>query len=339
MELFLPFLLLIFASFFQGTFGLGMKYMNPMSWESWWVIHVLVAMILFPMIWAYIAIPDLFEIISSSPRDAIFWAMALGFAWGVGGIMFGVSVPYIGLSLTMGIVMGLAGSAGSLIPLFQIENATSQPSFPYIIAGLVISLIGVAITAKAGIDRDKLIETSNKSKNITKGILIAVTCGLLSSLLNVGFANAAPVAQTAIEFGVIPRNSSLAAWVVVLWGAFLMNFGYSVFLLFRNNSWNTFSINKSLNAYKWAIIAGFCWFAALGLYGQGAALMNGASDNNLGNIVGWPMLLGLSLIVSNIWAYNAGEWKDAKKPFNLLLIGLAVLIIASIVLGYSNSLN
>ena len=152
--------------------------------------------------------------------------------------MFGVSVPYIGLSLTMGIVMGLAGSAGSLIPLFQIENATSQPSFPYIIAGLVISLIGVAITAKAGIDRDKLIETSNKSKNITKGILIAVTCGLLSSLLNVGFANAAPVAQTAIEFGVIPRNSSLAAWVVVLWGAFLMNFGYSVFLLFRNNSWN-----------------------------------------------------------------------------------------------------
>ena len=332
MELFLPFLLLIFASFFQGTFGLGMKYMNPMSWESWWVIHVLVAMILFPMIWAYIAIPDLFEIISSSPRDAIFWAMVLGFAWGVGGIMFGVSVPYIGLSLTMGIVMGLAGSAGSLIPLFQIENATSQPSFPYIIAGLVISLIGVAITAKAGIDRDKLIENSNKSKNITKGILIAVTCGLLSSLLNVGFANAAPVAQTAIEFGVIPRNSSLAAWVVVLWGAFLMNFGYSVFLLFRNNSWNTFLINKSLNAYKWAIIAGFCWFAALGVYGQGAALLG-----EIGPVIGWPILLGLSLIISNFWAYRAGEWKNAKGPFNKLLAGLVVLIISAIVLGLGNS--
>ena len=332
MELFLPFLLLIFASFFQGTFGLGMKYMNPMSWGSWLVIHVLVAMILFPMIWAYIAIPDLFEIISSSPRDAIFWAMALGFAWGVGGIMFGVSVPYIGLSLTMGIVMGLAGSAGSLIPLFQIENATSQPSFLYIIAGLVISLIGVAITAKAGIDRDKLIETSNKSKNITKGILIAVTCGLLSSLLNVGFANAAPVAQTAIEFGVIPRNSSLAAWVVVLWGAFLMNFGYSVFLLFRNNSWKTFSLDKSLNAYKWAIVAGFCWFAALGVYGQGAALLG-----EIGPVIGWPILLGLSLIISNFWAYRAGEWKNAKAPFNKLLAGLVVLIISAIVLGLGNS--
>ena len=332
MELFLPFLLLIFASFFQGTFGLGMKYMNPMSWESWWVIHVLVAMILFPMIWAYIVIPDLFDIIASSPKDAIYSAMLYGFLWGIGGIMFGVSVPYIGLSLTMGIVMGLAGSAGSLIPLFQIENATSQPSFPYIIGGLIISLIGVAITAKAGIDRDKLINSSSKSKNILKGLLIAVTCGLLSSLLNVGFANAAPIAEKAQEFGVITRNSSLAAWVVVLWGAFIMNFSYAVLLLFKNNSWSTFSLKNSLNAYKWSLIAGFCWFAALGVYGQGAALLG-----KIGPVIGWPILLGLSLIISNYWAYNAGEWDNAQKPFNKLLIGLFVLIISAVVLGLGNS--
>ena len=332
MELFLPFLLLIFASFFQGTFGLGMKYMNPMSWESWWVIHVLVAMILFPMIWAYIVIPDLFDIIASSPKDAIYSAMLYGFLWGIGGIMFGVSVPYIGLSLTMGIVMGLAGSAGSLIPLFQIENATSQPSFPYIIGGLIISLIGVAITAKAGIDRDKLINSSSKSKNILKGLLIAVTCGLLSSLLNVGFANAAPIAEKAQEFGVITRNSSLAAWVVVLWGAFIMNFSYAVLLLFKNNSWSTFSLKNSLNAYKWSLIAGFCWFAALGVYGQGAALLG-----EIGPVIGWPILLGLSLIISNYCAYNAGEWDNAQKPFNKLLIGLFVLIISAVVLGLGNS--
>ena len=332
MELFLPFLLLIFASFFQGTFGLGMKYMNPMSWESWWVLQVLVAMILFPMIWAIIAIPDLFEIISNSPKDAIYLAMLFGFLWGIGGIMFGVSVPYIGLSLTMGIVMGLAGSAGSLIPLFQIENATSQPSFPYIIGGLLISLIGVAITAKAGIERDKLLSSDNKSSNIVKGILIAVSCGLLSSLLNVGFANAAPIADKAQEYGVIARNSSLAAWVVVLWGAFMMNFGYAIFLLIKNNSWKTFSFKNAKNAYKWSFIAGFCWFAALGVYGQGAALLG-----EIGPVIGWPILLGLSLIISNYWAYRAGEWKNARKPFNKLLLGLLVLIISAVVLGLGNS--
>ena len=119
---FFPFLLVIFASIFQGSFGVGMKYMAPLKWESWWLVHVTVAMMLLPLIWALIAVPGLFEIIGAAPESSIYLAMLFGFLWGIGGIMFGVSVPYIGISLTYGIVMGLASSVGSLIPLFQIEN-------------------------------------------------------------------------------------------------------------------------------------------------------------------------------------------------------------------------
>lgn len=334
MELLLPFVLLIFASIFQGSFGLGMKYMSPLSWEAWWLIHVTIAMILFPLLWAIIVVPNLFEIISSSPIESIQMAMLYGFLWGIGGIMFGVSVPYIGLSLTMGIVMGLAGSVGSLIPFFQGSNSTSDPVFSYVLVGLLISLIGVAFTAKAGIDRDKLqnsTESKNKS-NITKGILIAVVCGVLSALLNVGFSNAAPIAKTAENFGVITRNSSLVAWVVVLWGAFLMNALYCVYLLFKNNTWRSFSEVNSFKAYRWSVIAGLCWFAALGVYGQGAALLG-----DIGPIIGWPILLGLSLIISNYWAYKAGEWRNAKKPFNLLLMGLVILILSATVLGFGST--
>ena len=334
MELLLPFVLLIFASIFQGSFGLGMKYMSPLSWEAWWLIHVTIAMILFPLLWAIIVVPNLFEIISSSPIESIQMAMLYGFLWGIGGIMFGVSVPYIGLSLTMGIVMGLAGSIGSLIPFFQGSNSTSDPVFSYVLVGLLISLIGVAFTAKAGIDRDKLqnsTESKNKS-NITKGILIAVVCGVLSALLNVGFSNAAPIAKTAESFGVITRNSSLVAWVVVLWGAFLMNALYCVYLLFKNNTWRSFSEVNSFKAYRWSVIAGLCWFAALGVYGQGAALLG-----DIGPIIGWPILLGLSLIISNYWAYKAGEWRNAKKPFNLLLMGLVILILSATVLGFGST--
>ena len=334
MELLLPFVLLVFASFFQGSFGLGMKYMSPLSWEAWWLIHVTIAMILFPLLWAIIVVPNLFEIISSSPIESIQMAMLYGFLWGIGGIMFGVSVPYIGLSLTMGIVMGLAGSVGSLIPFFQGSNSTNDPVFTYVLVGLLISLIGVAFTAKAGIDRDKLqnsTESKNKS-NITKGILIAVVCGVLSALLNVGFSNAAPIAKTAENFGVITRNSSLVAWVVVLWGAFLMNALYCVYLLFKNNTWRSFREVSSFKAYIWSVIAGLCWFAALGVYGQGAALLG-----DIGPIIGWPILLGLSLIISNYWAYRAGEWRNAKKPFNLLLMGLVILILSATVLGFGST--
>lgn len=335
--MFFPFLLIIFASIFQGSFGLGMKYMAPLKWESWWLVHVLIAMIILPMGWAYIAVPDLFDVIAtsfSSPemQNVVFIAMLFGFLWGIGGILFGVSVPYIGLSLTMGIVMGLAGSVGALIPLLRMDNSTSLPQFPYVIVGLVITLVGVAITAKAGIDKDKLTaEESGDKSNILKGILIAVSCGVLSALLNVGFVEAAPIAKLAGSMGAIDRNASLAAWVVVLIGAFIMNAGYAIFLLFKNKSWNSFGVKGSAKAYRWAILASIFWFGALGVYGQGAALIG-----PIGGVIGWPMLLGLSLIVSNFWAYRAGEWKGAARPFKKLILGLVVLIIASIILGYAN---
>lgn len=335
MEILLPFLIVIFASIFQGSFGVGMKYMAPLKWEAWWLVHVTIAMVLFPIGWALFAVPGLFDIIANSPTNAIFLAMLFGFLWGIGGIMFGKSIPYIGISLTYGIVMGLAASMGSLIPLFQTENATSNPAFPYVLLGVALMLFGVVITAKAGLQRDALSKsdsTQPQTANITRGIIIAVTSGALSAFLNVGFANATPIAKMAESAGAITRNSSLAAWVVVLIGAFAMNVTYSIFLLVKNKSWSSFSTPNSGKAYTWAIIAGLCWFAALGIYGQGSALMG-----EMGPIVGWPILLGLSLIISNIWAYASGEWKNAKRPFQLLLLGLAVLILASVVLGYSNT--
>ena len=341
----LPFLLIIVASFFQGSFGVGMKYMSPLKWENWWLVHVSIAMVLFPLLWTCLSVSGYMPVIEDVFADPVAQraasiAILFGFLWGIGGIMFGVSVPYIGLSLTMGIVMGIAGTLGALIPLLQNPNATSLPQFPYVIAGLGITIIGVVLTAKAGIDRDKMQGTSSLSGgNIIKGIIIAVVCGALSSLLAVGHTNVNDdVTLIAENYGINGRNASLIAWLIVFIGAYAMNAFYSLVLIIKNNSWSNFFVAGSKKAYIWSVIAGLCWFAALGLYGQGAALMNGASDNNLGNIVGWPMLLGLSLIVSNVWAYRAGEWKNAKKPFDLLLVGLAVLILASVILGYSNSL-
>jgi len=330
---FLAITLVIFASFFQGTFGLGMKYMAPLKWEAWWLVHAFVAMILVPVVWAYIAIPDLLEVISHTDSTTLWLASFYGFLWGIGGILFGVSVEKTGISITYGIVMGLAASMGSIIPLFQIDGAFSQPSFPIILLGVALLLVGVAITAFAGVKRDKLrAGDSSNNKAIGMGVLIAVASGVLSAFLNVGFANAAPVAQTAVdEFGVGTQNASLASWVVVLLGAFAMNGGYAIFRLAKNNSWSSFKVADSKKAYRWAILAGIFWFAALGVYGQGAALMG-----NLGPVIGWPILLGLALIISNIWGYRAGEWKDSGNSFKVLLGGLFVLIVAICILGYAN---
>lgn len=329
---FIPLALVLLASIFQGTFGLGMKFMAPLKWEAWWLVHATVAMLIFPLIWALMVVPDLFGIIASAPTKAIVIGMLFGFLWGIGGIMFGKSIPFIGISLTYGIVMGTCSAVGSLIPLFQLGNATSLPAFPYVIAGVIIMIIGVAITAYAGIQREKIAqEGEKKSINLKMGLTIAIVSGVLSALLNVGFVNAQPVAENAVEAGVIIRNSSLAAWVVVLLGAYIMNAGYAVFLLTKNKTWSSFTVQNSSKAYLWSIAAGLLWFAALGVYGQGATLMG-----KMGPVIGWPILLGVSLVVSNILAYMNKEWKGAKKPFALMLVGLLILIVATVILGYSN---
>ncbi len=53
----------------------------------------------------------------------------------------------------------------------------------------------------------------------------------------------------------------------------------------------------------------------------------------------WPMPLGLSLIISNIWAVRTVKWEDVKKPFQLMLVGLSIIILGSSLLGYSNKLS
>jgi len=336
-----PLLLILLASVFQGTFGLGMKYVKPLAWEAWWLVHATVAMVLFPWIWAFIVVPDLPGVLSAAPASALGQGALFGFLWGVGGIMFGVSVRYVGMSLTYGIVMGLAALMGSLIPLIGIENVSSNPALPYVLGGMVALLVGVAIVAYAGIKRDqdlaaagKEIQGIQRGAAFRTGLVIAITCGVLSGLLNVGFNATEPVGDAAKAAGALARNTALARWVVVLVGAYVMNAGYALLLLMKNKTFGSFGVAGGAAAYKWAIIAGLLWFAALGVYGQGAALIG-----TLGPVIGWPMLLGLALIISSALGVWTGEWKGAPGPVKTMLGGIVVLIVAICVLGYSNSLQ
>jgi L-rhamnose-H+ transport protein len=339
-EMALPILLVLLASFFQGTFGLGMKYIKPLAWEAWWLVHATVAMLLFPWIWAFLVVPDLSNVLMHSPADALTKGALYGFLWGVGGIMFGVSVRYVGMALTYGIVMGLAALMGALIPLVQ-RNQMGNPATPYVILAMVVMLAGVALAAYAGIRRDQIqvqqrrqIAGIQQGRAFRVGLAIAITSGVLSALLAVGFDNAQPIGDQAVAMGAIQRNSALARWVVVLAGAYLMNAGYALFLLLKNGSFRSFTVPGAAQAYKWAVIAGLLWFAALGVFGQGAALMG-----ELGTIIAWPMLLGLALIVSTALAFGLGEWKGTAGPARMMVASVGVLLLACVLLGYANSMQ
>ena len=237
-EYLIPLLLVLIASVFQGTFGLGMKYVKPLAWEAWWLVHATVAMVIFPLAWALLVVPDLAAVLTQAPTNELIAGSLLGFLWGIGGIMFGVSVGYIGMSLTYGIVMGLCSIVGALIPLFMRFETVNPASLPFIFAGLVLLAVAVVIVTVAGLKRDKLLAEAGKElqgikkgKAFRMGLVIASACGVLSSMLAVGFDNTLEIGKIAEAAGAIERNTALARWVVVVFGADGMNAGYALTLL------------------------------------------------------------------------------------------------------------
>ncbi len=340
-EILFPIVLVVIASLFQGTFGLGMKYIKPLAWEAWWLVHATIAMVIFPLVWATLVVPDLWSVMARAPADEVITGGTLGFLWGIGGIMFGVSVGYLGLSLTYGIVMGLCSIAGALIPLFLRFDSVASASLPYLGIGLALLAVAVVIITVAGLRRDRQLEEAGaelqgikKGKAFRSGLIIASICGLLSAMLAVGFDNTVEIGKIAEAAGALERNTALARWVVVLAGAYIMNAGYALILLIKNKSFGSFKTPGMFKALKWSIIAGLLWFAALGTYGQSVALMG-----NIGTMICWPTMLGLSLIVSNAVGMITGEWKGVAGPLKLMSVGVFVIILATIVMAYASTIG
>jgi hypothetical protein len=61
------FLIVLVASFFLGTFGLGMKYNKPLAWEAFWGVHAVTGMIVIPTTIGLLAIPDVWQAIGQDP--------------------------------------------------------------------------------------------------------------------------------------------------------------------------------------------------------------------------------------------------------------------------------
>lgn len=333
--------LTLVAGLCQGTFGLGMRRFAPLAWEALWLIFSIVGMLVLPITAASFAVPDPLAAIAAAPRDAVAKCAVFAFIWGVSSITFGLALNYLGVSLGYGIAVGLAAAVGSLIPLFQLPDAWSRPATPWIILGNAIMVAGVAVVTCAGIVRDGEIARGGQDvAGIQRGRLfwIGLAFCLFSAfgaaMLNVAFAAAQPIAEAAIRQGAAPRNASLACWVAVFASGVIPNAGYALWLLCTKGTFRTYAAPRALKGYGWALFTAVLWFAALALYGQGAAMMG-----DLGTSLAWTMFLAISLVVSGGWGIGTGEWRGMPRPLRILIAGDAVLLVSWIVLGYANSLR
>ena len=89
------------------------------------------------------------------PRaSAMLNSFLLGAAYGIGGTAFGISIRYIGFSLTYAIAVGLSSVLGTLDPAAGQGHAAaprcSKPGAGWIIAGIVVGAAGIALAGPAG---------------------------------------------------------------------------------------------------------------------------------------------------------------------------------------------
>ena len=333
-------ILLIFISgFFQGTYGLGMKKYQPLSWEAFWILFSILSMFVRPAIWISLAVPDSLAALCVASEKDIWAAICMGALWGIGALLWGFGIVQIGMSLTYGIGMSMTAISGSLGMLIQMEGVTQMPFFPYLILGTFLMIMGILVITYAAILREQF--RNNHSPVVRKQKLLFVLAligvffsGLFSGLLNIGFNRVYSVAEAAVSQGASPANASLVQWIYVFIGGFIVQIIYAVVLLIKNKSYKTYFVSGSGKAYFTIFLTALFWFAALGLYGQGATIMG-----RFGSVFGWTMFISISLIVSNVWAVLTSEWKNSGKAFKMLLIGNLLLLISAVVLGVSNSLQ
>ena len=145
---------------------------------------------------------DLLPVLREAPGSSIFWTFFFGLLWGVGGLTFGLTMRYLGLSLGMAMVLGLCAAFGTLMPpIFRGEFMTQvvgTASGQIILLGIFVCLLGIAAAGLAGIYKEKAMSPEQQKETIKefdlkKGVGVAILSGVMSACFAYGLAAGDPI--------------------------------------------------------------------------------------------------------------------------------------------------
>ena len=100
----------------SASFYVPFRKVRGWSWEIYWLIGGCFSWIFAPWIFAYFRTEDLFGVLANADRNTLAICIVYGLLWGLGGLTFGLTMRYLGLSLGMAVALGLCAFFGTLIP-------------------------------------------------------------------------------------------------------------------------------------------------------------------------------------------------------------------------------
>ena len=363
----------------SASFYVPYRQVRGWSWETYWLAGGIVSWIVAPWVMAGVLTHDLLAVLHGAPGASIFWAYFFGVLWGLGGLTFGLTMRYLGLSLGMAVALGYTAIFGTLIPpIFhgQFLQLLTQRSGVIILVGVGICLLGILFAGAAGISKEK--ELSHEQKlasirefNLKLGLGVATFCGVMSSCFAFGLDAGNPIKVLTLAHGTSTMWQGLPVLVVVLSGGFTTNFVWCAALNLRNHSYGEYlripkdptksasehpSIENAIDAAGTEMAMEFDarqgpapslgWnylFSALAgatWYMQFFFYTMGETQMGRYKFSSWTLHMASIIIFSTLWGIALKEWRGVSRRTKVLVfLTLLTLISSTVIVGYGNYLG
>jgi L-rhamnose-H+ transport protein len=333
----------ILAGILLGSFALPMKKVKIWQWEHSWVMFSFWATIVLPLLMALLTIPNLFSVYAQTPRVVMLAVFFFGAGWGVANVGYGIGLKMVGLAMGTAIVLGLNNAIGAILPIFlYTPEKLLQPVGLTLSAAVLMMIAGIVLLAIAGMKREKALSNDTNSKvqnseksQFLKGFIICLVAGVFGAMFNFALINGKPMETIAIGLGATPINAANPTWVIALSGGFVVTLTYCFYLFKTNRNTNLFFALGTRMNWIFTLIMGLIWYGGVAIYGMSVSKLGA-----LGASVGWPIIQSMAVGSGNFWGIVAGEWKGSgKSAMTFMVIGLALLFVGIVIVGYSATLN
>ncbi len=318
------------------------------SWDSYWILQASFAWFIFPFLFGFLTVPNLWDVFSESPTDVLVNATLLGAVYGFGGMCFGFAIKHIGYSLTYTISIGISAIFGTIVPLI-LEGALikkfNEPGGEIIFLGMFIALIGIVICGMAGYKKEKDLKAAGSHEgealtfNMKKGLVLTIIAGVLSAVFGISLTVGAPVAEIAGNYGAgnFEGNANL---ILSTGGAFITNFIWFTISGLKNGTLKELVDIKGIGKKSFAlnfglsVLSGALWYGQFFFYGIGHVQMGDYG------YASWVIHMSMLIFFSYIVGILMKEWSAvSKKTYLTLIIALIILVISFVIMAYGTVLG
>jgi L-rhamnose-H+ transport protein len=237
----------------SGSFYVPYKGVKKWAWEVYWLVGGFFSWIICPFLLASLLTNNVCGVLRQQSMSTLWWTYFFGAMWGFGGLTFGLTMRYLGMSLGMGVALGYCAAFGTLLPpIFKtfiptipvaetIGQIASTTPGKVTLFGVFVCLVGIVVAALAGLTKEKEMPEAEKKKaiaefNFTKGIMVATFSGVMSACFSFALTAGNPIGEASRAAGTTVIWSGLPKLVVVLLGGFTTNFIWCSFLNLKNRT-------------------------------------------------------------------------------------------------------